>query len=105
MRIWSVRSASIIEPRVSRAKTASCGKASAIIGRMRKRSDPSPQPPAGSQESMMAKISVSTGPTTKFGTVTPMVATDMTEKSRRLFCRSAAMVPTMTPPTSASSSA
>jgi uncharacterized protein YraI len=33
----------------------------------------------------MAKISVRTGPTTKFGTVTPTVATDMTAKSSALF--------------------
>ena len=38
-------------------------------------------------------------------TVTPTVATDMTAKSSTLFCRNAAIVPTMTPPMSASSSA
>ncbi|MNW07057.1 hypothetical protein D3C71_2035850 [compost metagenome] len=53
----------------------------------------------------MAKTSVSTGPTTKFGTVTPSVETDMIAKSSMLFCRSAAIVPAMTPPITANSSA
>ena len=76
--MWSARSVSIMLPRVSRAKIASCGSASAITGQSKSRGPPLPQPPAEAHDSMTAKISDSTGPTTKFGTVSPTVATAMT---------------------------
>ncbi len=76
-----------------------------ITGSARSRKEPVPQPPALVHESMMAKISVSTGPTTKFGMVTPAVAKDMTAKSVGLFCRRAASNPAETPPTRARTSA
>ena len=75
-------SASIIAPRVSRAKTASCGSASAITGRSEE-AERAVAPAAGRAATPAARRRPASAPapTTKLGIVMPIVASAITATS------------------------
>ena len=76
--MWWARSASIMEPRISRATMAICGSDSVSTGPILLSSAPSFQPPIGSRFQVRPNSSWITGAMTKLGMVLPAVAVAIT---------------------------